>query len=312
MNAPRKWTRAQIENDVEMAKALFRRRRLDEPLALYTRFYNEFEPIFQDLIDRLPSLMGDIFDPARMPELVDEPDKQAALRYLTAPPISEDDLKTLAESTLTAAALRRDTGQARRVRDVVSHIVDPHRFPWIREGRDPTPEERAQAVMASSVLAAIRKVETRRRSNARKEQEDAVENLLVDIGFQQVPPRKIALLDSAPRPGAFCRESLLGDSRADFVVRLHDCRAMPLECKASNSSVNSFKRVNHEALGKARSWIAGFGTRQVTPAAVIAGVFAPANLETAQDGGLAIVWSHRLVDLAVFIESTGDSDTGTR
>lgn len=312
MNAPRQWTRAQIETDAETSKALFRRRRLDEPLALYTRFYDEFEPIFQELIDRLPSLAGEIFDPAQMPELVDEPNKRAALRYLTAPPISEDDLKTLAESTLTAAALRRDAGQARRVRDVVLHIVDPHRFPWIRESRDPTSEERAQAVVASSVLAAIRKVETRRRSNARKEQEDAVEKLLVDIGFQQIPPRNIALFDSAPRPGTFCRESLLGDSRADFVVRLHDRRAMPLECKASNSAVNSFKRINLEALGKARSWIAEFGSRQVTPAAVIAGVFAPANLETAQGGGLAIIWSHRLADLAVFIASIGNSDARTR
>lgn len=78
---------------------------------------------------------------------------------------------------------------------------------------------------------------------------------------------------------------------------------MPVECKASNSAVNSFKRVNHEAAGKARAWLAGFGRHQIVPCAVIGGVFNPANLDTAQAEGLAIIWSHRLQDLAVFIES---------
>ena len=102
----------------------------------------------------------------------------------------------------------------------------------------------------------------------------------------------------------FCGESRLGNTRADLVVRLHDGRAMPIECKASNSAVNSFKRINHEAAGKARSWIHDFGQRQTVPAAVISGVFNAANLEAAQDEGLALIWSHRIEDLAAFIESS--------
>ena len=50
--------------------------------------------------------------------------------------------------------------------------------------------------------------------------------------------------------------------------------------------------------------LAGFGNRQTVPGAVISGVFNPANLETAQAEGLAIIWSHRLSDLTDFIEST--------
>lgn len=79
---------------------------------------------------------------------------------------------------------------------------------------------------------------------------------------------------------------------------------MPIECKVSNSAVNSFKRINHEAAGKARDWISGFGQRQVIPAAVIAGVFNPANLATAQYEGLTIYWNDRLTDLVDYIEST--------
>lgn len=151
---------------------------------------------------------------------------------------------------------------------------------------------------------AARKVETSRRSNAKKEQEEAVKTVLRNIGFAEAPPRDIPLLDAAPAPGAFCGESKLGDSRADLVIRLHDRRVMPLECKASNSAVNSFKRINHEAAGKARAWLAGFGRRQVVPGAVLSGVFGPANLATAQAEGLTIVWSHRLRDLVDFIEAT--------
>lgn len=289
--------------DAAKARALFRRQRLDEPLALYSRFFNAFVPVFGSVIDRLPSLADDSLDPENIGALVGDKDARTAFRYLAAPPVSEDDLKTLAETRLSAAALRSDAAQAQRVRDVVLHIIDPHRFPWIAERRDPTAHERAQAIVASAALVAARKVETSRRSDARREQEDAVASMLRDIGFTEVPARDIPLLDAAPAPGQFCRESKLGDSRADIVIRLYDRRAMPVECKASNSAVNSFKRVNHEAAGKARAWLAGFGRRQIVPCAVIGGVFNPSNLDTAQAEGLAIIWSHRLQDLAVFIES---------
>lgn len=303
MSEPRNWTRAELTDDAATARTLFRRQRLDEPLALYSHFFNAFVPVCGAVIDQLPSLAGDSFHPEDIGALVGDKDARTAFRYLAAPPVSEDDLKTLAETTLSATALRSDAAQARRVRDIVLHIIDPHRFPWIAERRDPTAHERTQAIVASAALVAARKVETVRRSDARKEQEEAVRLLLRDIGFTEVPSRDIPLLDAAPAPGEFCRESKLGDSRADVVIRLYDRRAMPVECKASNSAVNSFKRINHEAAGKARAWLAGFGKRQIVPCAVISGVFNPANIETAQAEGLAIIWSHRIRDLADFVES---------
>ena len=304
MNDPRNWTFDELTGDAARARESFRRRRLDEPLELYSRFFETFAPVFGTIIDRLSSLADEPLDPANIAELVGDRDVRAAFRYLAAPPVSEDDLKTLAETTLSPTTLRRDVEQARRVRDTVLHILDPHRFPWIEEQRDPTEHERTRAIVASAVLVAARKVETSRRSDAKKEQEEAVRTVLLDIGFTEVPPRDIALLDAAPSPGEFCGESRLGDSRADLVIRLHDRRAMPVECKASNSTVNSFKRINHEAAGKARAWLTGFGKRQIVPVAVISGVFSAANLRTAQNEGLAIIWSHRLRDLADFIEST--------
>ena len=311
MTEPRRWTAAELARDAEEAEGVFRQGRLQEPLEVYSRFFETFAPIFGNVIDQLPSLAEDPLDPTAVGDLVRDADVRTALRYLTAPPVSDDDLKTLAETTLSATALRTDGKQARRVRDVILQILDPHRFPWVSENRNPTKDERTRAVVASAVLVAARKVETWRRSDARKVQEDAVKSLLRSIGFSEVAPRDVPMLDAAPAPGEFCGESLLGESRADVIIRLPDGRAMPVECKVSNSAVNSYKRVNHEAAGKARSWITAFGKRQTVPAAVIGGVFSPGNLEAAQDEGLALIWSHRLDDLAAFVESTRESN-GTK
>ena len=166
------------------------------------------------------------------------------------------------------------------------HILDPKRFPWIAEDRDPSDTERQIATVASAALMAAQKVQTKRRSDAKADQEEAVKQLLRDMDFTEVGRREIRLLRDAPAPGEFCAESKLGGSRADLVAGLYDRRVMALECKASNSEVNSFKRVNHEAAGKARAWIRDFGNRQVVPGAVLAmpsrrfGDFRPATLAT--------------------------------
>jgi hypothetical protein len=298
---PRQWTLAELTADATRSAAAFRRQRLDEPLALYSRFFKAFCPVFGRLVRQLPSL---IRDGQCLPEVLDTPEARAAFRYLAAPPISEDDLKSLAESRLSPKQLRTNAEEARRVRDVVLHVIDPHRFPWAFAGRRPLPYELRTAIVASAALAAAKKVETLRRTDARKRQEDEVKALLASAGFASVPRRKMLLLDDAPPAGHFCAESMLGPTRADIVVRLFDRRVMPIECKVSNSAVNSFKRVNHEAAGKAQQWLDAFGARATVPAAVLAGVFKPANLDTAQGDGLSLFWQHRLGDLADFLRKT--------
>ena len=142
MSGPKSWTPAELTIDAGTSRALFRQQRLDEPLALYSKFFDEFVPVFGRLIDRLPKLARNGLDPETMPDLIREGNALTAFRYLAAPPVSEDDLSTLAETTLSATALRSDLREAHRVRDIVLHIIDPHRFPRIREDRSPTPHER--------------------------------------------------------------------------------------------------------------------------------------------------------------------------
>ena len=117
MSEPPIWTAAELASDAEQAKAAFRKRRLREPLELYSRFFKLFAPIVAGMIDRLPGLTSAQAAAEAVAEIIADDDWRTAFRYLAAPPISEDDLKTLAETNLSAMALRSDEEQARRVRE---------------------------------------------------------------------------------------------------------------------------------------------------------------------------------------------------
>lgn len=305
MIEPRRWTLTELERDSEQSKSIFREERLKESLSQYSEFFEQFSTVFRDLVDRLPALARAEHSAQTLVDILSEDEARTALRYLAAPPVSEDDLKTLAKTKLSATALRNTPENARSVAELVLRLVDPHRFPWIAESRTPTSDEVERAVVASAALVAAQKVSTVRRS-ASKRQEDAVKDVLSSCRFTEETARPdIKTLVDAPEPSHFRGESKLGRTKADIVARLPDQRLLAIECKVSNSAVNSYKRVNHEAVGKARSWLSDFGRRQIVPAAVLSGVFKPANLETAQDEGLALLWAFRLADLATFVQATG-------
>lgn len=304
MNLPIRWTNTQLTNDAATARNLFREERVGEPLDLYNQFFHTFEGLFRDTIERLPDLAQNPIDADLVADLVRGRNQQKTFRYLAAPPISEDDLKAVADTSIAPGTLAADPEKALRVRDTILSILDPHRFPWaVAPTRQPTDEEMERAVLASAALAAAREVETHRRNTSKAAQEGAVKDLLRGIGMTEVPARDIPILTSAPAPGQFCGESRLAGTRADVVARLQDGRVLAIECKVSNSSVNSYKRVVHDTGGKAAHWYQQLGKAQVIPCAVLSGVFNPSNLVAVQnDGGVCLFWQHRLVDLTDYIQ----------
>ncbi|MCX6952799.1 MAG: XamI family restriction endonuclease [Verrucomicrobia bacterium] len=228
-----------------------------------------------------------------------------ALRYLAAPPVSEDDLQTIADvPSLAASVITADPDELAKVHDVLKAVIDPYRFPWVADGRKPTDQERSAALLASAVLLASQRVQTDRRNRGKTTQEQRVKDFLKNLGFAEVKPAAIATLVSGPQAGQFCGECKLGSRKGDVIVRLHDTRLMPCECKVSNSETNSVKRVVNDAAAKATSWNLEYGLRQVVPAAVIGGCFNPRNLLQAQDAGLTIFWAHDLAKLGEFIATT--------
>lgn len=206
--------------------------------------------------------------------------------------------------SLSPAVLARDRSALRKVFGVIERVIDPYRFPWVVSGKSPSPKQREAALLASSVLLAAQRIATERRNDGKEHQETRVKDYLRSLGFEEVGTHAIHTIVQGPQPMQFCAECKLGERKADIVVRLHDTRLMAIECKVSNSATNSVKRLNNDAAVKAEYWMKLFGTAQVVPIAVLAGVFHVLNLEQAQDRGLALCWSHDLDRLGAFIQST--------
>jgi hypothetical protein len=295
---PPRWTEGQLVEGLNKAKALFRQERMEEPLEAYLEAFELYQGTVEDLLETSVDLVQ--LD-QRSVDILTNPDLLKAFRYLTGPPVSEDDLKVLAEAFLSPSQLRKDEAMASRVLSVISLGLDKRRFPWVAEGRDPTEEERKAAVLASAALMASSHVSTSRRSEGKDKQELLVEEALTAIGWHKVPTRKVDTSNQAPKPGEFCRESTLGIRKADFLVGLNDHRVMAIECKVSNSSTNSIKRLNNDAAVKAVDWIEQFGTKNVVPVAVLSGVYKLHNLTNAQSRGLTLFWAHDLSELMAWI-----------
>ena len=303
MISPPRWTDDELLTSSRTAAANFRSERLSPSAAWGSHFMDaraKFEALFAQLGDLDPQHFTDTTLAGAYREQMGE-----ALRYLAGPPISDDDLKVIADvRSLAPSVLSRNHGDVRKVFDVIECVIDAKRFPWVGEERAPTPEEKSAALLASSVLLAAQRMATERRNDGKSEQEGMVRDYLRTIGFVEAPTSHITTIVKGPGPGEFCAECKLGDRKADVVVRLYDTRLMPIECKVSNSSTNSVKRLNNDAAVKAAYWINQFGSQQVVPAAMLSGVFNKLNLVQAQERGLSIFWAHDLERLGEFIEKT--------
>jgi hypothetical protein len=299
MTQPPRWSDEQLAAGLSKAKDLFRGERLQEPLKAYTDAFDQCRGAVEDLLEASHDLAK--LDQGTE-EIVATKARIEAFRYLAGPPISNDDLMVLADASASPSRLRADPAMAARVLSVVHDALDPRRFPWVAEKRPPTDSEKHAAVIASAALLAASRVGTDRRNEGKERQELTVRDALVGRNWTQVPPRAVKTFNQAPNPGEFCRESLLGSSKADFLIGLRDRRIMAIECKVSNSSTNSVKRLNREAAGKAEKWIYEFGVRNIVPVAILSGVYKLHNIKDAQERGLIVYWAHDLNELLDWIE----------
>ena len=300
---PPRWTEDELEEQLSVSATAFCEERIREPIEQYREVFDGYAARIRALLAGTNNLTNW----ADALEIILSDDVGLdALRYVAGPPISADDLKTLAQASLAPGRLHDDPKMAARVLQVVLTSLDAKRFPWVAEQRRPEQVELRAAALASASLMATQRVQTDRRSLAKFQQENKVADYLVKISLTEVGTREIRTSDDAPGRGSFCRECLFGDRKADLVVRLHDARLMPIECKVSNSATNSVKRLNNDAAVKAEAWIKQFGTRQTVPTAVLSGVFKRHNLIQAQEAGLTIFWAHDLNPLGEFIRSTAE------
>lgn len=297
-----KWTKQQLASEAAAARAIFRQERLEEPLIKWKETFDRYQESYRRLFDDYGGIRPAHITPEQLAGIFGD-DLGAELRYLAGPPISADDLRVLAETSLAPRILARDAAAAKRVIDTILQALDPRRFPWVAEDRLPTAAEKIAAVLASAAMITKQRVQTDRANEGKDSQESAVKSFLASAGMKEVPTRTIKTLADAPGINEFCGESLVGSRKADIPVRLPDGRLMPIECKVSNSSTNSVKRLNNDAAVKGGIWFREFGTQQIVPAALLSGVFNVLNLEQAQAGNLTLFWAHRLVDMGAFIDA---------
>lgn len=299
----KQWSKKELHDDVALSIAAFRQKRIGEPAELWRQTYFERRSMVRRAFKELDLRHAKIPHSKLLSKLY-AAGLGDVLRYMAAPPVSEDDLKVIADIRLSRLALSRPP-QARSLLRTLLASLDHIRFPWLALGVTPSQAEWKMAIGSTTALMTSQAVATHRRNTGKKEQEEAVRTYLRDVlNLTEVAPRKINTVHDAPKQGEFCAESEVMGEKADIVVSLFDNRLLLIECKVSNSALNSVKRVVHEASGKAAHWLAQLGKGQVIPAAVLSGVFNPRNLVQAQDKNLVIFWAHRLDDLGDFINAT--------
>jgi hypothetical protein len=297
---PSVWSPSKLEQQRQAAIEGFRYERTSEPLEQYLKRFEASKAAIDTILEMTIDLQT-IRESAA--EILGDADLADVARYLASPPISDDDLRTIADTKTTPSKVRNNLESAQRLMNVILLGLDRERFPWFSEERQATEAERNTAAVSTAAMHAFRWVETWRRNNGRQVQESAVKTFLAkECGFTEVPTKKIPNITHAPHPGEFCGETLVGTRKADIAVRLLDGRLMPIECKVSNSGTNSYKRINNDAAVKATVWTNEFGSVNVVPAAMLSGVFVLNNLEYAQDKGLYLFWAHDMNPLKEFLE----------
>lgn len=290
---PPTWTIEELEGGRAEAERRFIAERTEEGPRAYEALYRELEPEIRAVLaatQDLRALTGDLFRT--------DPQAWGLMRYLCAPPISEEDLWTLAGRKFK----RVPPDAADRVAAVLLEVLDPIRFPWVGDEREATDEERDSAVMATAALLTRERLSTQRRGTSSIRQEAAVAVALMEADYVLDADRsEVWVLDTLER-GRFARERKVAGAKCDVPVRLHDGRLLAIECKISNGPKNSWKRLNREIGGKAERWRGHFGG-QVLTAAVIAGSYDLSCLRTAQADGVHVFWEHDLGPLQAFVAS---------
>jgi hypothetical protein len=286
--------------------AIFREERLREDPSKYGEAFEErlgwFEELLEMLVDfddRLTVSDDTILQILTTSHLLE------ALRYVAGPPLSEDDLLTVTGAPSLSRKTLKDAPQlARDIFATVVAVLDRHRFEWVGYQRFPPEEaEKRAAILASAALLAKERLQADRRNEANRVQENGVVKTLSAAGLTLVKATPVMLPDDAPAIGHFSRTAALQGTRADVIARLWDGRLLAIECKVSNSAVNSYKRMMKDAVGSAKKWTEALGTQFVVPAAILSGVFNLKNLEEAQRT-LSIWWSHDLGKLQAWVEAT--------
>jgi hypothetical protein len=297
-NTPTVWTKPRLAEQARTALEEFVDRRLAEPGGKYLAHARARRAAIVRLFKSLTGLDPDHPDLATVRRILLDEELYDALRYVTGPPVSEDDLGVLVTRNVNGfnkTMLRKDDQLPLDVLALICRLADPYRFPWIADRRAPSRRELRDAIMATMTLHATQSLQTERRGYG-KDVEKRLELRLIELGFAKVPtPNKSRITAPIHYPTYpdFYGECTVHGRKVDLFIALPTGRMIALEAKDSSSALNSVKRLNNDTAAKAKHF-ATEGGKNIVNVALLSGVFKIESLISAQESGLYLVWAHDL------------------
>ncbi len=310
---PDSWTEKELEGDAAEARRRFVLERRSA-LAREQKTYAQWLVEYTSAVRRLLGASNDLRD--LVASALTERELLNLARYLAVPPISLDDLDTLTDACFglwvgqkTERGTRPTDEEFASAAELISERIDHGRAPWLALGRSPTEIERENFANWMASIPAMNRLTTIRRGERSRQQEDLTRAAAKAAGYRPaISPGTLTDPVKDMYPGTYSQKSrrLLG-TNMDVPIRLKANHAtgqvfIAVECKVSNSSLNSRKRLL-EIRSKRETWDSSGLPHRFRTAAVLTGVFDVGRLIETQDTGVLIFWEHRLQDLTEFLQA---------
>jgi hypothetical protein len=309
-STPKTWTDEELATEAQIALEEFVDRRLAEPSGKYLAHVTECRAAIVRLFKSLSGVDPTNPDPETVRTVLLDAELFDALRYVTGPPVSEDDLGVLVTRKIegiSKTGLKDSDELPVGVLKLICKLADPFRFPWVAAGRPPSRREIHVAIQTTMTMHASQSLQTERRGYG-KIVERRLEARLEELGFIKVagqkrgapvtpglPPYpakgKITQPSHHPAYPYFYSECTVYGRKVDLFIALATGRMIALEAKDSSSGLNSTKRLLNDTAAKAKHYTAEAG-KNIISIALLSGVFKHSDLQAAQKAGLYLVWAH--------------------
>lgn len=234
-----------------------------------------------------------------------------ALRHFLAPPISQDQFKLICPEW-TKSSENKKTKLAGMRADAVEKVflerLSPRMAPWLRNARSPTLKELSGTIGAIAPLIANQKVATARRKRLSDVQELAVVDILAERNWTQVQSGLVTAAGGLPAQHFMHKARFASgpneNQEVDIACGLGGTIVLAMECKVTNDTTNSVKRIN-DVLKKASAWKSHWGSF-VKPAALLQGVIRPGDVQRLLDADVEVFWAHHLDKFATWIDANSN------
>lgn len=301
----------ELKRDLDLSRRLEMRIYLDSMRAMYETAVKQSGELFDIASDLTAGFSrldaGAVTQDSRIIKI---------LRYCLAPSISQMKfgqffgLSSIATFETDRIVRGVKLEQLKRISEELAQFVrqnlDRSRFLWLEqelEG-DSLALARDYAKKWTCSLIADQNAQTEYRNWRKARQEALIQSFLVQGGYTRSSFAGEVQSYTDIKLGQYSLERKVRgqtSQKADLVVRSRETGKLVLiEAKAVGVQVDAFKRVK-ECCDKSRDWSLGAPLGEIDVVAVVAGFFAPANIEALEAAGVSVVWEHRLSDLEAHI-----------